>query len=64
MKQPMTAKSIADNTDEYGIIHWENIEIPGLPIENGELTITSINADGTRSVEVLKCKEITDDKDF
>lgn len=59
--QPMTAKSIAENTDEFGILHWENIDIPGLTLENGELKITHIDADGTRSTETLKCRHKIND---
>ena len=52
----MTAENIAANTDEYGIIHWENLEIPALAKPGEDLVITYINPDGTRTKEVLKCK--------
>lgn len=27
-------KAIKENTDEYGVIHWENIQIPDLDVKD------------------------------
>ncbi len=49
MKQKITSRSIAENTDEFGIINWDNIEIPRLNV-------------GSRKVEVKYVPPMADDR--